>query len=55
MNTRNDTGSRIKLAPVLAALILLCLGCAAVLTLLTHNADSLTAPAELSFVVQRVP
>jgi len=55
MNTRNDTGSRIKLAPVLAALILLCLGCAAVLTLLTHNAASLTAPAELSFVVQRVP
>ena len=55
MKIRNETGSGIKLAPVLAALIVLCLGCAAVLTLLTHNASSLTAPAELSFVVQRVP
>ena len=41
--------------PVLAGLIVLCVGCAAVLTLLTHNAASLTVPAELSFVVQRVP
>jgi twitching motility protein PilJ len=55
MNMRNDKGSGIKLVPVLAALIVLCLGCAAVMTLLTHNAAPLTAPAELSFVVQRVP
>jgi twitching motility protein PilJ len=55
MNTRNDTGSRIKLVPVLAGLIVLCLGGAAALTVLTHNASSLEAPAELSFVVQRVP
>ena len=55
MNTRNDPSSRINLVPVLAGLIVLCLGCAAVLTMLTHNAASLAAPAELSLVVQRVP
>src|SRR5580700_3729312 len=55
MNTQNDKGSKIKLVPVLAALVVLCLAGAAVLTVLTHNAASLTAPAELSFVVQRVP
>jgi twitching motility protein PilJ len=55
MNTPNDKSSRVNLVPVLAALIVLCLGCAAAMTLLTHSAASLTAPAELSFVVQRVP
>jgi hypothetical protein len=55
MNTRSDNSSRINPVPVLAALIVLCLGCAAVMTMLTHNAGSIAAPAELSFVVQRVP
>ena len=40
--------------PVLAVLIVLCLGCAAALTLLTHDAAPTGAPAELSLVVQRV-
>jgi len=55
MKKRNDTGSGLKLVPVLAALIVLCLGGAAVLTGLSHNAAPLTAPAELSLVVQRMP
>jgi twitching motility protein PilJ len=53
--TRNDKNSKLNTVPVLAALIVLCLACAAAMTVLTHNAASLTAPAELSFVVQRVP
>ncbi len=55
MNTRNNTGSRANFLPVLAALIVLCLAAAAVLTLLTHNTAPLAAPAELSLVVQRIP
>jgi twitching motility protein PilJ len=39
--------------PVLAALIVLCLGCAAALTLLTHNTAPASAPVELSLVAQR--
>ena len=41
--------------PVLAGLIVLCLVCAAALTLLTHNPAPAGAPAELSLVVQRMP
>jgi twitching motility protein PilJ len=41
--------------PVLAGLIVLCLVCAAALTLLTHNPAPTGAPAELSLVVQRMP
>src|SRR5258708_12088957 len=56
MITRNDTGSRVKLLPVLAALIVLCLAGAAALTLLTHDTAPVAAPAEqLSLVVQRIP
>lgn len=44
-----------KFLPVLAALILLCLGGAVALTLLTQGAGSATAPAEQSLVVQRIP
>ncbi len=53
MNEKNPVAN---LLPVLAVLIVLCLGAAAGLTLLTHNAAPLAAPAEqLSLVVQRMP
>src|ERR1700691_2508793 len=55
MTTRNNTGSGVNFLPVLAALIVLCLGAAAALTLLTHNGAPAGAPAELSLVVQRMP
>ncbi len=55
MMTQNDSGSRASFLPVLAALILLCLGAAAALTLLTHETAPPAAPAELSLVVQRMP
>jgi twitching motility protein PilJ len=55
MITQNDSGSRANYLPVLAALILLCLGCAAALTVLTRTSAPAAAPAELSLVVQRIP
>ena len=55
MITQNDSGSRASFLPVLAVLILLCLGAAAALTLLTHESVPPAAPVELSFVVQRMP
>jgi twitching motility protein PilJ len=57
MSTRdNSTPSRTNLLPALLALIVLCLAGAAVLTLLTHGAPPVAAPAEqLSFVLQRIP
>src|SRR6202041_1848092 len=55
MSTRKETGSRINPLPGLAGLIVLCLVGAAALTLLTRNATPMTAPAELSLVVQRMP
>ncbi|MEA3196166.1 MAG: hypothetical protein QOF32_218, partial [Gammaproteobacteria bacterium] len=54
MTTRNDTGSGVNRLPVLAALMVLCLAGAAVLTVLTRNSPPIAAPAEqLSLVVQR--
>jgi twitching motility protein PilJ len=56
MNTRNETGSGANILPLLAGLVVLCLGGAAAMTLLTHNAAPVAAPAEqLSLVVQRMP
>src|ERR1700678_1399378 len=55
MSTRKDTDSRINLLPGLAGLVVLCLAGAAALTLLTRSAAPMTAPAELSLVVQRIP
>src|SRR6202522_1061629 len=55
MTTRKETGSGVNFLPVLAALIVLCLVGAAALTLLTHAAAPVSAPAELSLVVQRMP
>jgi twitching motility protein PilJ len=55
MSTRKDTGTTANFLPVLAALILLCLGGAAALTLLTHNDTPPAVPAELSLVAQRMP
>ena len=55
MTTRKETGSGVNFLPVLAALIVLCLVGAAALTLLTHAAAPVAAPAELSLVVQRMP
>jgi twitching motility protein PilJ len=54
--TKKNTGPSANVLPVLAALIVLCLVGAAALTLLTHSAAPVTAPAEqLSLVVQRIP
>jgi twitching motility protein PilJ len=56
MTTRNETNFGAKFLPALSALILLCLACAAALTLLGRNTDPAAAPGEqLSLVVQRVP
>jgi twitching motility protein PilJ len=57
MSTRdNNAPSRTNLVPALLAPIVLCLAAAAVLTLLTHSAPPVAAPADqLSLVVQRVP
>jgi twitching motility protein PilJ len=52
----NDKNPVANLLPVLAVLIVLCLAGAAALTLLTHNAAPVAAPAEqLSLVAQRMP
>jgi twitching motility protein PilJ len=55
MTTRDDTTPKAIFLPVLAALIVLCLGLAAALTLLAPNAASPATPAELSLVAQRLP
>src|SRR5258707_9334704 len=56
MITRNETGPGVNFLPVLAALIVLCLGGAAALTLFMHDTAQVAAPAEqLSLVVQRIP
>jgi twitching motility protein PilJ len=56
MITRNETGPGVNLLPVLAALIVLCLAGAAVLTLLMRTSAPIAAPAEQSsLVVQRIP
>ena len=55
MPTRKDPGTTANFLPALAALILLCLGGAAALTLLTHSNTPPAAPAELSLVAQRMP
>ena len=57
MSTRdNIIPSRTNLMPVLLGVIVLCLSAAAVLTLMTHGAAPVAAPAEqLSLVVQRMP
>ena len=57
MTTRRiEKSSRSDLLPVLAALLVLCLIIAAVLTALTRNSAPVAAPAEqLSLVVQRMP
>jgi len=52
---RKDTGNTANFLPVLAALILLCLGGAAALTLLTRENTPPAAPAELPLVAQRMP
>jgi twitching motility protein PilJ len=59
MTTRNETGAGANVLPVTAALIVLCLAGAAVLTLLANGmlwgGSRSAAPAELSLVVQRIP
>ncbi len=55
MTMQKDTSSGINFLPALAALIVLCLVAAAVLTLFTRNAAPTASPAELSLVVQRMP
>jgi twitching motility protein PilJ len=52
----NDKNPVANFLPVLAVLIVLCLAGAAALTLLTHDATPVAAPAEqLSLVAQRMP
>ncbi|MGC1520306.1 MAG: methyl-accepting chemotaxis protein [Steroidobacteraceae bacterium] len=55
MTTRDDTTVKAIFLPMLVALILLCLGGAAALTLLAPNAAAPASPAELSLVAQRLP
>jgi twitching motility protein PilJ len=56
LNTRTPSAPNLKLVPILAGLLVLCLIGAAVLTLLMRRPSTSAAPAEqLSFVVQRVP
>ncbi|HEX3396799.1 MAG TPA: methyl-accepting chemotaxis protein [Steroidobacteraceae bacterium] len=57
MTTRRiEKSPNLSLLPVLAGLLVLCIGLAAVLTALTRNAAPVAAPAEqLSLVAQRVP
>jgi twitching motility protein PilJ len=51
-----ETRSNTNLLPVLAGLLVLCLGVAGVLTAMTHSSAPLAAPAEqLSLVLQRMP
>jgi twitching motility protein PilJ len=56
MTRQTETKPNNNLLPVLAALVVLCLGLAALLTALTHGSVSAAAPAEqLSLTVQRMP
>jgi twitching motility protein PilJ len=56
MTKRTETRSNANLVPVLAALVLLCLGAAAALTALTRGQAPTASPAEqLSLIVQRMP
>jgi twitching motility protein PilJ len=56
MTRQTETRPNANLLPVLAALVLLCLGVAAALTALTHGSAPVTAPADqLALVVQRMP
>src|ERR1700721_3102931 len=51
-----ETRSSTSLLPVLAGLLVLCLGVAGLLTAMTHGSAPLAAPAEqLSLVLQRMP
>jgi twitching motility protein PilJ len=55
MSTRKDVGTSVNFLPVLAALILACLGGAAALTLLGRSSAPPAQPAELALVAQRLP
>ena len=55
MITRNDKGLGVNILAALAALVVLCLAAAAVLTALTRGSVPSSPSAELSIVVQRVP
>src|SRR5882757_9539434 len=53
---RTETAPNINLLPILAGLVVLCLGVAAALTALTRSAAPVASPGEqLSLVVQRMP
>src|SRR5882757_815952 len=53
---RTETAPNINLLPILAGLVVLCLGVAAALTALTRSAAPVASPGEqLSLVVQRIP
>ncbi|HEX3950249.1 MAG TPA: methyl-accepting chemotaxis protein [Steroidobacteraceae bacterium] len=53
---RIEKSANLNLLPVLAALVVVCIGLAAVLTALTRGSSPVAAPAEqLSLVAQRVP
>jgi twitching motility protein PilJ len=56
MTRRTETGSNSTLLPVLAALLVLCLGGAAMLTALSRGFAPIASPAEqMSLVVERIP
>jgi twitching motility protein PilJ len=56
MTRPTNSGPNPNFLPMLAVLVLLCLGVAAALTALSHGASPVAAPAEqLSLVLQRIP
>jgi twitching motility protein PilJ len=56
MARRTESGPNIRILPVLAVLLVLCLGLAAALTAITRSAAPVAAPAEqLSLALERVP
>ncbi len=56
MTTRQTKSSKINALPVLLALVVACLGGAAVLTALTRSAAPVAAPADqLGLVIERIP
>src|SRR5208282_2219767 len=56
MTTRDTKAPKINALPVLLALVVACLGAAAVLTAMTRSSAPVAAPAELlSLVIERMP
>src|SRR5277367_5704501 len=55
MTRRTDSGPKVNFLPLLAVLVVLCIGAAAALTVLSHAAAPAAPAEQLSLVLQRVP